>query len=73
MTPEEQAQFDTLQRLNTGVTIAFMVLLSSKINLTFSYTEEMLSAFPFDLFELTATREGDTTTFSLMPITEVTH
>ena len=73
MTPEEQAQLATLQRLNTGVTIAFMVLLSSKPNLTFAYTEALLEAFPFDLYELTATREGDTTTFTLIPTTEVTH
>jgi len=73
MTPQEQEAFDTLQRLNTGVTIAFMVLLSSKKNLTFSYSESTLEAFPFDLFELSALREGDTTTFTLIPTSEVTH
>lgn len=73
MTPQEQEDFDKLSRLNTGVTIAFMIMLSSKPNLTFTYTKELLEAFPFELYELTASNDGGSTTFSLMPAGEVSH
>jgi len=70
---KEEEVVRRLERLNSGVCIAFMLLLSSKKDLTFSYSDSLLEAFPFELYELTATKEGNVTTFTLIPSSEHFH
>ena len=73
MNAAEEEVVRRLEHLNSGVCIAFMILLSSKKDLTFSYSDALLEAFPFELYELTATKEGDVTTFTLIPSSEKAH
>lgn len=55
--------------------MAFIVLLSSKQDFTFTVTDDLFNAFPFEDYELHAERDNDSgsTTFSLRCVNDKTH
>jgi len=62
-----------LEQLLDGMTMAFMVILSSHTNFTFTATNDLLRAFPFSDYKLVVRETDDGRIFTLIGEQETRH